>query len=94
MVFGLAAPAINILVERAGVALLEIGDDETCVGPFRANLDAGDDALDAAPARGPIVKLLEAARLAIFRRGLEARLRAGLEAALSRYGLVGGDLRP
>jgi hypothetical protein len=42
VVFGLAAPAIDILVERAGVALLEIGDDEACVGTLRASLDAGD----------------------------------------------------
>ena len=59
VIFGLAAPAINILVARAGVALVEIGDDVTCVWPFRANLVACDDALEAAPARGPIVKLLE-----------------------------------
>src|SRR5260370_40474077 len=64
---------------HAGVALLEIGDDEACVGPFRASLDAGDDALDAAPARGSVVELAEAARLALFRRGLVARLHAGFE---------------
>ena len=81
VIFGLAAPAIDILVERAGVALLQIGDDEARVGSFRAGLDAGDDALDAAPARGPVVKLLEAARLALFRRGLVARFRAGFEIA-------------
>src|SRR2546430_8964607 len=33
-----------------------------------------------APAGGPVEELLEAARLAFLRRGLEARLRAGLEA--------------
>src|SRR5260370_7049187 len=64
---------------HAGVALLEIGDDEACVGPFRASLDAGDDALDAAPARGSVVELAEAARLALFRRGLVARFHAGFE---------------
>src|ERR1035437_5821968 len=79
VIFGLAAPAVDILIEHAGIALLEIGDDEACVGPFRANLDAGDDALDAAPALGPVIKLLEAAHLAILRRGLVARLRAGLK---------------
>src|SRR5271166_649294 len=81
MIFGLAAPAVDILKERADIALCEIGDDEPCVGSFRANLDTGDDALDAAPALRPIVKFFEAAHLAIlFRRGLVARLRAGLEA--------------
>src|SRR5208283_3010968 len=63
VIFRLAAPAIIIFVEPAGVALHQIGDDEACVGPLRAGLDAGDDALDAAPARGPVVKLFVTARL-------------------------------
>src|SRR5665811_413932 len=79
VIFGLAAPAIDILIEHARIAGVEIGDDEACVGPVRAGFDAGDDALDAAPTRGPVEELLEAARLAVVRRGLEARLRAGLE---------------
>src|SRR6202140_4899855 len=80
VIFGLAAPAINILVEHTGVALLEIGDNEACVGPVRSHLDAGDDTLDAAPALGPVIELLEAAHLALLRRGLVARHRAGLQA--------------
>ena len=80
MVFRFAAPAVDILVKYTGVADLQVGDDEACVGPFRASLDAGDDPLDAAPIGGPVEELLEAARLALLRRGLEARLRAGLEA--------------
>src|SRR5260370_6560278 len=80
MIFGLAAPAIDILVERARVALVQIGDDEARVRPFRADFDAGDDPRDAARALGAVIKLLEAAELAVSRRGLEARLRAGLEA--------------
>src|SRR5271166_5098674 len=79
VVFGMAAPAIDILVERASVAFVQIGDDEARVGPFRANFDAGDDALDAAPTRGPVIELAEAARLALLRRGLVARLHAGFE---------------
>src|ERR1022692_1089019 len=79
VIFGLAAPAVDILIEHARIAGVEIGDDEACVGPVRAGFDAGDDALDAAPARGPVEELLEAARLAVVRRVLEARLRAGLE---------------
>src|SRR5271166_2365625 len=80
VIFGVAAPTINILVERAGVARLEIGDDEARVGPLRASLDAGDDALDAAPTCGSVVELLEATYLVVSRRGLEARFHAGFEA--------------
>src|SRR6266576_1573805 len=80
VVFSLAAPAVDILVKDTGVARFQIGDDEACVGPFRAGLHTGDDPLDAAPTGGPVEELLEAARLAFLRRGLEARLRAGLEA--------------
>src|SRR3981081_3059789 len=50
MVFRLAAPAVDILVKYTGVADLQVGDDEACVGPFRAGLHTGDDPLDAAPA--------------------------------------------
>jgi hypothetical protein len=56
MIFGVAAPAIDILVERAGVPFAQIGDDEARVGPFRANFDAGDDPLDATPAFGAVEK--------------------------------------
>src|SRR5674476_418309 len=66
VIFSLAAPAVDILIEHTGVAGVEIGDDEACVGPVRAGFDAGDDAFDAAPARGPVEELLEAARLAVF----------------------------
>src|ERR1022692_1748020 len=78
VIFGLTAPAVDILIEHACIAGVEIGGDEACVGPVRASFDAGDDALDAAPTRGPVKELLEAAGLAVGRI-LEARLRAGLE---------------
>src|ERR1700677_3370042 len=92
MIFGLAAPAIDFLVERARIALLEIGDDEARVGALRANFDAGDDALDAAPTRRAVVELLEAARLARVRRGLVARLHAGFEVAdMAAQGRRGRD---
>src|ERR1017187_3935839 len=68
VIFGLTAPAVDILIEHARIAGVEIGDDEACVGPVRASFDTGDDALDAAPACGPVEELLEAARL---RAGLE-----------------------
>ena len=79
MVFGLAAPAIDILVEPASVAFAQIGDDEAGVRSFRARFDAGDDPLDPAPALRAIEKFLETTKLAVPRRGLESRLRAGFE---------------
>src|ERR1700683_451188 len=79
VIFGLTAPAVDILIEHARIAGVEIGGDEACVGPIRAGFDAGDDALDAAPTRRPVKELLKAARLPVVRRVLEARLRAGLE---------------
>ncbi len=79
MIFSLATPAVDILVERTSIAFVQIGDDETCVGSVGADFDAGNDPLDTAPTRGPVVELLEAARFAVFRRRLEARFRAGLK---------------
>lgn len=76
MIFSLAAPAVDILIEHTGVAGIEIGDDEACVGPVRAGFDAGDDAFDAAPARGPVEEFLEAARFAVIRRGWGIRCNA------------------
>jgi hypothetical protein len=51
----------------------------------RAGLDAGDDALDAAPALRAVEKLFEASNLAVFRRCREHR---------RRFGLGGQDMRP
>ena len=79
MVFGLAAPAIDILVEPASVAFAQIGDDEAGVRSFRARFDAGDDPLDPAPALRAIEKFLETTKLAVSRRGLETRLCAGFQ---------------
>jgi hypothetical protein len=39
-------------VVKYTVADLQVGDDEACIGPFRAGLDTRDDPLDAAPAGG------------------------------------------
>ena len=47
--------------------------------PVGAGLDAGDDALDQAPARGAAEKLLEAAAFAILGSGIEPRLRGSLQ---------------
>ena len=79
VVFGPAAPAIDVFVKPARVAMREIGDDKARVGPFRADFDAGDDALDPAPTLRAVEELLEAAELAVARHSLEPRLRAGFE---------------
>jgi hypothetical protein len=79
VIFRLAAPAVAILVEYARIAAIEVGDDEASVGSVHAGLDAGDDALDAAPARGAVEKLRETSNLSVLRRRLEPRLRVGLE---------------
>ena len=79
VVLGRAAPAVDILVERLGLSAGEVGDDEAAIGPLGADLDPGDDALDAAPTGGPVNELLEPADLARFRRRFEASRRAGLQ---------------
>src|SRR5208282_3486813 len=73
VIFGLASPAVDILVEDTGVAELQVRDDEARVWPFRADFDARDDPLDAAPARSSVEELLEAAELAVLGRSLKAR---------------------
>src|SRR5450631_1920668 len=90
VIFRLAAPAIIILVEPAGVALHQIGDDQARVGPLRAGLDAGDNALDAAPARGPVVKLFVTACLAILRRGFVAGFHVASRSPMWRRNVVVG----
>src|SRR3954469_9524403 len=82
VVLGLAAGAVDILVNGAAAHTIETGDDEACVGALRPSLDAGDDALDAVPARGAIVEYLEPAQL----------LAASLGSALDRAGLQCGDV--
>ena len=41
VIFGLATPAVDILIEHARIAGVEIGGDEACVGPVRTGFDAG-----------------------------------------------------
>lgn len=67
VVLGRAAPAVEIRVERLGFPACKIGDDEAGVGSLVADFDAGDDALDAAPAGGPVNELREPADLARLR---------------------------
>ena len=75
VVLGLAASAIEVFVQHAGVAGFQVGDDEAGVGALRADFDAGDDPLDPAPALRAVIEFLEAAQLAAMWRGLEPRLR-------------------
>src|SRR5215217_4929430 len=63
VVLGLAALAIEVLVDPSCRAAGEVGDDEAGVGALGAGLDAGDDPLDPAPAPGAVVELLVAAQL-------------------------------
>src|SRR6476646_10995563 len=72
MVFDLAAPAIEILVEPASVAFAQIGDDEAGVRSFRARFDAGDDPLDPAPACAPSKNSLK--RRSLPSRGAASKL--------------------
>src|ERR671916_515360 len=62
-VFCLSPRAVEALVDPPGCAAGEVGDDEACVGALRPDLDAGDDALDPAPAAGPVPELLVATQL-------------------------------
>jgi hypothetical protein len=57
---GPAAAAIEILVQGPRRATGEVGDDEAGVGPLRAGFDAGDAALDPAPAGSTVVECLVA----------------------------------
>src|SRR3954466_2066381 len=82
VIFRLAAGAIDVLIDGAAAHLIETGDDESGVGALRSGLDAGDDALDAVPACGAIVEILEPAQL----------LSASLGSALDRAGLQRGDM--
>src|SRR6201997_5118075 len=79
VVFGLAAGAVEPLVNVLGAAAFKVGDDKADVGARGPRFDAGDDALDPAPAPGGIVELHEAAPLAAARRQLEAFGRAFLQ---------------
>src|SRR5689334_14678687 len=73
VVLGPTARAVEPLVEVLGAATFQTGDDEPGIGSLEPGLDAGDDALDPAPALGGIVELPEAPHLAAPGRRLEAR---------------------
>src|SRR3982074_3233010 len=79
VVLGLTTRAVEPLVEVLGATAFEAGDDEPGIGALEPGLDAGDDALDPAPALRGIVELPEAPHLAAFGRRLEARGGAPLQ---------------
>jgi hypothetical protein len=66
VVLGLAPRAVELFVDRLTGPLGQAGDDEAGVAAARPNLDAGDDALDAAPGGGGVVELLEPPDRAVF----------------------------
>ena len=72
VVFSLAAGAVEPLVKVLGAAAFKVGDNKAGIGSFGPGFDAGDDALDPAPAAGGILELGEAALFAAGRRQLEA----------------------
>src|SRR5512132_902731 len=81
VVFRLAAPAVEVLVEGTAAAVAEVGDDEADIGALAAGLDAGDDAADSPPTAGGVMELLEATHLAHAPIGCEAGGGARLQAA-------------
>src|SRR3954469_20360733 len=74
-----AASAIDLFIEHTSVSGRQARDDEAGVGPLGPGLNAGDDALDPAPARGSVVELRVTAHLAVLRSRGVAHHRAGLQ---------------
>jgi cobalt-zinc-cadmium efflux system outer membrane protein len=82
VVLGLAASAVDILVETAGVAGLEIGDDQARVDAVWPGFGSRDHALDAAPALRAVEEFRIAPRLAALRTPIGALRRAEAQAQL------------
>src|SRR4051812_3844145 len=80
VIFRGAAPAIDLVIERTSVSGRQARDDEAGVCSVGAGLNAGDDALDPAPAGGAVVELRITAHLARMWGGDEARQRARFQA--------------
>src|SRR5215210_1852875 len=74
-----AASAIDLFIEHTRVSGWQARDDEAGVGPLGPGLDAGDDALNPAPAGGAVVELRVTAHLARMWGGGVARHRAGFQ---------------
>src|SRR3954466_15318724 len=80
VVFRGATSAIDLFIKDTRVSGRQVRDDEAGVCSVGAGLDARDDALDPAPARGAVVELRVTARLARVRGGDIARHRSGFQA--------------
>src|SRR4051794_17244433 len=80
MATNLAASAVDILIKHPRPSARQARDDEARVCPIVPGLDASDDALDPAPARGAVVELRVTAHLARMWGGDGARHRAGFQA--------------
>src|SRR3954465_8917742 len=75
-----AAPAIDVFIKDTRVSGRQARDDEAGVCSIGPSLNAGDDALDPAPAGGAVVELRGTAHPARLWGGDEARQRAGFQA--------------
>src|SRR5690242_18032024 len=88
MVFHLPPLAVGFFIDGARWAAGETGGDEARIHPVGSGFDASNDALDAVPTPGTIIKFLEAADLVATTSGGEAlrrtRLQAGDMAAQGR----------
>src|SRR5215212_7961556 len=73
VIFRGAAPAIDLVIERTSVSGRQVRDDEAGVCSIGPSLNAGDDALDPAPAGGAVVELRVTAHLARMRGSGVAR---------------------
>jgi hypothetical protein len=92
VVLGLAAGAVERLVELLGTAALQVGHDEARVDALGPGLDPRDDALDPAPALGTVVEFLEAPHLAARGRRPEALCRGFLQRLdMAAQRRVGGE---
>ncbi len=81
MILRLAAPAIDLVTDRAVAAAFQIGDDEAAVGALGPGLNAADNPFDAAPTGGAVMELLVAAQLI----PAENRVKASLGARFERF---------
>lgn len=79
MVLGLAAAAIDVFIEPARVAFVEIGDDEALIDAIWSGFGSRDDALDAAPAFRAVEEFLVAPHLARVGGCFAQRRRFGFE---------------
>src|SRR3954452_13048021 len=75
-----AALAVDLFIKHTRVSGRQARDDEAGVCSVGAGLNAGDDALDPAPAGGAVVELRVTAHLARMWGGDEARQRARFQA--------------